>query len=172
MAAYTEYCIEPDKLSFMLQAYQKKKTLSMEEIWNMGIFLQIAVISNIRNVCEKIYSAQLQKYRVESIVERLVEQKPKEEQVFLHHPKTQQLGFGEMKYPFIEYMSYRLKKMGRKAYGYLEVLEEQVRKMGTDLSDVIQKEHFDIALRKVSMGNSIRSIKELLRINFQEFLNK
>lgn len=172
MAAYTEYCIEPDKLSFMLQAYQKKKTLSMEEIWNMGIFLQIAVISNIRNVCEKIYSAQLQKYRVESIVERLVEQKPKEEQVFLHHPKIQQLGFGEMKYPFIEYMSYRLKKMGRKAYGYLEVLEEQVRKMGTDLSDVIQKEHFDIALRKVSMGNSIRSIKELLRINFQEIFEQ
>ena len=46
-----------------LEAYQNKKTLNMEEIWSIGIFLQIAIIENIRNVCEKIKSSQIQKYR-------------------------------------------------------------------------------------------------------------
>ena len=38
--------------------------------------------------------------------------------------------------------------------------------MGTDISDVIKKEHFDIAVKKVSIGNCITSIKVLQRINF------
>ena len=46
-----------------------------------------------------------------------------------------------MKYPFIEYMSYRLKRYGKKGIGYLNVLEEQVNKMGTSIADVIKKEH-------------------------------
>ncbi len=66
-----------------------------------------------------------------------------------------------MKYPFIEYMSYRLKRYGKKAYSYLEILEEQVLKMGTTVSDIIKKEHFDIAVKKVTMGNCIKSIKEI-----------
>ena len=41
----------------------------MDEIWNIGLFLQIAIINNIKDVCEKIYSSQLQKYKVEEIAE-------------------------------------------------------------------------------------------------------
>ena len=54
----------------------------MEEIWNIGIFLEIAIIENIRKVCEKIYISQIEKYKAESIVERLVENKPKQEQKY------------------------------------------------------------------------------------------
>lgn len=41
-------------------------------------------------------------------------------------------------------------------------------KMGTTVSEVIKKEHFDIAVRKVTIGNCIKSIKEIGRINFLE----
>ncbi len=34
-------------------------------------------------------------------------------------------------------------------------------KMGTTVSEVIRKEHFDIAVKKVTMGNCIKSIKEI-----------
>ena len=35
-----------------LNAYQSKKTLSMDEIWSMKTFLQLALIENIRSVCK------------------------------------------------------------------------------------------------------------------------
>ena len=76
---YTDAKINREDLQDYLRAYQQKKTLNMDEIWEMGTFLKIAIIENIRGVCEKIYSAQLQKYRVENIIERLVENKRKEE---------------------------------------------------------------------------------------------
>lgn len=168
IVAYTDAKIDSKNLKDLLRAYQTKKTLSMEEIWNMGMFLQIALIENIRNICEKIYSSQIQKYKVENIIERLIDNKGKEELKFknINLYKTKMHEYGEMKYPFIEYMSHRLRKYGKKAYPFLNILEEQVNKMGTDISEVIKKEHFDIAVKKVSIGNSITSIKSLQRINF------
>ena len=80
--------------------------------------------------------------------------------------------FQDMKYQFIEYMSYTLKRYGKKGYRYLKVLEEVVEKLGTTVSDVIKKEHFDIATQKVLMGNSITSIKKIQRINFLEIFEK
>ena len=164
--AYTDNKIDDETLKLALQAYQKQKSLNMEEIWNLWIFLDIAVIENIRLVCEKIMQAQNQKYKVESIIERLVERK--EENRF----KSSKITFkpyylkNEIKYPFIEYMSYKLKRFGKKGIAYLNILEEVVEKTGLTISEVIQKEHFDIALQKVLIGNSITSIREISRINF------
>lgn len=170
IVAYTDAVIDRDNLSNLLQAYQSKKNLSMDEIWNIGIFLQIAIIENIRGICEKIYSSQLQKYKVESIIERLVENKS--DLKFKNNYSTRTVGYGEMKYPFIEYMSYRLKQYGKQAYVFVNALEEQVDKMGLTIAEVIQKEHFDIAVKKVSMGNSITSINTIIRVNFLEIFEQ
>ena len=75
IAAYTDNRINEYILKLAISAYQRRKTLSMEEIWSLWIFLDIAAIESIRNVCERIYTSQMQKYKVESIVERLVENK-------------------------------------------------------------------------------------------------
>lgn len=172
IVAYTDGKIDSENLKNLLKAYQRKKTLNMEEIWNIGTFLQIALIENIREVCEKIYITQIQKYKVESIVERLVENK--KELKFVNNPSYQvkDLIPGQMMYPFVEYMSYKLKKYGRQAISYLNILEEQVNKMGTTVSEIIEKEHFDVALKKVLIGNCIKSIKELGRINFLEIFEQ
>lgn len=166
IASYTDNKIDDETLKIALLAYQKQKNLNMEEIWNLWVFLEIAIIENIRAVCEKIMQAQIQKYKVESIIERLVEKK--EETRF----KSPKISFrsnylkNEMKYPFIEYMSYKLKRFGKKGIAYLNILEEEVKKTGITIPEAIKKEHFDIAMQKVLIGNSITSIKEISRINF------
>ena len=116
IVAYTDNKLEKKELEDYLASYQTKKTLSMEEIWNIGIFLQIAIIENIREISEKIYSCQIQKYKAENMVERLVENKEKNEQHFNHNQtkKIEKDMFNDMKYPFIEYMSYILKRYGKK----------------------------------------------------------
>ena len=168
IVAYTDNKINDEILNLTITAYQKRKLLSMEEIWNLWIFLEIAIIENIRNICEKIYSTGVQKYKVENIIERLVENKDSKKQVF-KNTKSENNNLvlhKEMKFPFIEYMSYKLKKYGKQGLPYLNILEEQVNKMGMTISDIIKKEHYNIAISKVSIGNSIISLKEILRVNF------
>ena len=162
---YTDNHIDQHNVSSLLSFYQKKKTLSMQEIWNIGTFMQIAIIQNIRDICDKIYFSQLQKYRAENILERIVEKK--EELKYKNLGEYRKVkGYGEMKYPFIEYLSYKLKMQGKAATPFINVLEEQVNKMGTTIDEVVKKEHFDIALKKVAIANCITSLKELLRMDF------
>lgn len=166
IATYRDNKIDDETLKIALLAYQKQKTLNMEEIWNLWIFLEIAIIENIRSVCEKIIQAQNQKYKVESIIERLVEKNTPKKMKFPKIIFEHNYSRSEMKYPFIEYMSYKLKKFGKKGIAYLNILEDEVEKTGLTISEAIQKEHFDIALQKVLIGNSITSIREISRINF------
>ncbi len=168
IVAYTDNKINDEILNLAITAYQKRKLLTMEEIWNLWIFLDIAIIENIRSICEKIYSAELQKYKVENIIERLIEKKDNRKLKFknIKVENRKNITYKEIKYPFIEYMSYKLKKYGKQGVPYLEILEEQVNKMGMSVSEVIKKEHYDIAISKVSLGNCITSLKEILRVNF------
>ena len=168
---YTDNKIETENLEKYLTAYQTKKTLNMDEIWNIGLFLQIAIIENIREICERIYISQMEKYKVEIIVENLIENKPTSRFKTFRLNKNLKK-FSDMKYPFIEYMSYKLKRYGKKTEKYLEVLEEIVEKTGSSVSDIIKKEHFDIANKRVSIGNCIISIKKIQRINFLEIFEK
>ena len=172
IVAYTEGKIDKEDLEKYIESYQTKRTLNMDEIWNIGLFLQIAIINNIKEVCEKIYSSQIQKYKVENIAERLIENKGKSELKFKNTNFANQKIFTDMRYPFIEYMAYTLKRYGKKGYSYLRALEETVEMAGSTVSDVIKKEHFDIALKKVLIGNYITSIKKIQRIDFLELFQK
>ena len=84
-------------------ALQAQKNLFMEEIWNLGLFLEISIIEKIRGIAEKIFSSQMQKYKVENIVERIIENKD-----------IRKIKLDVDLYPFIEYMSYRLRVYGKK----------------------------------------------------------
>ena len=65
IVAHTDSKIDRLTLEKYLKAYQINKNLGMDEIWNVGIFLQIAIIEKIRQICEVIYISQMQKYKVD-----------------------------------------------------------------------------------------------------------
>ena len=171
IVSYSDGKITSEAIQKYLQAYQNKKTLSMEELWSVPTFFQIALIEKIRAICEKIYLSQMQKRKVENIVVRLVDMKPVEKYTDKSGYNFATNEASQSKYPFIEYMSYKLKRYGKRAYSYLDVLEEQVSKMGSTVDECINREHFDIAAKKISMGNCITSINALNRLNYVEIFN-
>ena len=136
--------------------------------------MQIAIIENIRQIAENIYISQYEKIRVESIIERLVERKTKKERKYNIYKgsKNIKIKMYDIKYPFVEYLSYKLKKYGKKTENFLSILEEEIEKTGTSVSEITKREHFDIAINKISIGNAITSIKKLQRINFLEIFEK
>lgn len=171
IVAFSDCKVDRETIDIALHSYQRKKLLSMEELSSIGIFIKISIISHIRELCEKIYSSQLQKYKAESIIERLVENKPHTNLKFGNINYNFKFNEEKLKYPFVEYLSYKLKKYGKKAVSYQNVLEKEIQKAGLTISEVIQKEHFNIANVKISMGNCITSIKSLNRINFSELFS-
>ena len=174
MVAYTDAKIDNKNLEEMLTSYQNKKTLSMEEIWNIGSFIQIALIENIREICESIYYTQMQKYKVENTVSRFLEDEKikKENNINMQISKLGMAKSNKLKNAYVEYMSYKLKKYGKQGLAYLNILGEEVAKTGNDIAEIVRKEHFDIAIKKVAIGNDITSLKTISRINFLEIFEK
>lgn len=170
IVSYTDCKLNSNIIYKCLEAYQKNKLLSIDEIENFGIFLKISIINKIRNICEKIYSSEIQRFKAESIIERVIENKSQSEQKFSNSFKTYNNFEDELKYPFIEYMCYKLKKYGKSGTSYQEILEEEVSKLGLSCFDVVQKEHLYIANLKITVGNCIKSLRDISRINFGELL--
>lgn len=170
IVSYTDCKLDSTIIYKCLEAYQKNKMLSIDEIENFGIFLKISIINKIKNICEKIYSSEIQRFKAESIIERVIENKSQNDQKFSNSFKTYNNFEDELKYPFIEYMCYKLKKYGKNATEYQEILEEEVSKLGLSCFDVVQKEHLFIANLKITVGNCIKSLRDISRINFGELL--
>lgn len=162
-----------EKIIEIIDSYQTRKILSMEEIWNIGIFIQIATIQTIADISKKIYYSQIQKYKVENIFERLIESKPNKEMIFQKKIKNKKnLKIEDLNYSFIEYMLYKLRRIGKKGIPYIEVLEKQVNKLGIKSDEVVKKEHLYVATLKIQMGTCITSIRKINRINFQKIFEK
>ena len=178
IVAYTDNKINREELEEYLISYQKAKYLSMEEVWNIGTFLEIAIIENTREICERIYNSQIQKMRAKNIIEKTLEKKEtdlKENTTALLKEVKQKEKLNiidNSRYAYIEYMSYSLKKYGKKAYSYQKALEEIVSRTGITVQEAIKREHIDIAVRKVSIGNGILSLKAIQRMNFSEIFEK
>lgn len=136
----------------------------MEELWIMPTMLKIAIIEYIYEICEKILDSQLQKFKVESLVERIVKNTSIQDQNFI---KYRNIKLDTEATSYVEHLMYALKKLGKEGKKYIETLEEEVKKVGTSINDVIKFEHYDMAVRRVSMANSITSIRNITRYNWQ-----
>ncbi len=163
--------VSEKKIIQSIDNYQLRKNLSMEEIWNIGIFLQIVIIQKISEICEKIYYAQLQRYKVENTFERLVELKPNNKRTFKNKINNKKSSY-DLNYSYVEYMTYKLRKIGKNGNQYIDVLEREIKKLGTTIDDIVQKEHLYIATLKIKLGTLITSLKEINRINYQNIFEQ
>ena len=163
LVKFTDGNITSENIQIFLNAYQTKRVMEMREIWMFPIMLKIALIQYIRKVSERIIVAQYQKLKVESLVERLVKKIPHNNQKFIRYKN---LEVDSEATSYVEHLTYLLKKLGKEGVEFLEILEDEVKRVGSTVSDVIKIEHYDLTLKRVSIANSITSIRRLARLNW------
>lgn len=160
---FTDGIVTKENVEIFINAYQTKRALLQDELYELPMMIQIALIEHIKNVSLRIIVGQLQKFKVESLVERIIKNKEVNKQKF---HKYKSINLQNEATSYVEYLIYLLKKMGQDGLPYLEILEDEISKVGTTSSEVIKAEHYDMAVRRVSMSNSILSIKNVMRLNW------
>lgn len=160
---YNDGYISKENIEKFFNAYQTKDVLIQTELYELELYLQIALVNKIKNVSNKIIKNQLQKFKVESLIERNVKKNKLESQKFY---KYKDIKVKNEVGSYVEHLFYKLKKMGRKAKKYLEILEEEINKAGSTSDKIIKSMHFEMTLQRVSMSSSILSLKRLTRLNF------
>ncbi len=160
---FTDGYITKENIEVFLNAYQTNRAMEMREIWQFSIMLKIALIEYIARISERMIVSQYQKLKVESLVERLVKKVPQGKQQF---SKYKNLEVDSEASTYVEHLTFLLKRLGKEGISYLEVLEDEVKKVGTTVLDVIKMEHDELTLKRVSMGNSITSLRRIGRLNW------
>ena len=108
LVKFTDGNITEDIIENFINAYSSKRALTMDEIWKLPLMIRIALIKHIRVVSDKILKSQLEKFQVESILERLIENKEVTNQKFREYRNVNLNG--EI-LSYVEYMIYSLKKL-------------------------------------------------------------
>ena len=163
-----------------LKEHQKLSYLTSEELDLFILMLKIALLKFIARICINITNSQAKKIEVEEIISNESDDNRYTKDVFLSLRKTINLKdyivnenhIKTANTAFIEYMSYRLKELGKSGEKYFERLKDEAEKIGFTVEEAIIKEHMEIAKTTDYIGRSILAYKQIQGINFREIFEK
>ncbi|HEY9060522.1 MAG TPA: glucoamylase family protein [Pseudobacteroides sp.] len=144
-----------------LNAYQSHSTLSDREIWAMPAMIRIALIENIKNICEKLNLTIKEWQQADEVIDNVLKSDDINTLKFIRSTEAKLKSSQQISTSFIEHLSYRLRKSGRGYARLSGTFDDLLSKYGTSTSDMCQKEHSVQAAYSVSIGNCILSLKFL-----------
>ena len=169
LVTFTDGNVTKEIIERFISSYESKRKISMDEMWIFPVMIKIALIQYIKIIAERIITSQHQKFKVASLVERIIKNKDVNDQLFYEY---RSINLNGQISSYVEFLAYLLKKEGKSAKKYIDILNEEIRKAGTSLDEIIKTEHYDMALRRVSASNSITSMKNILRYNWSTIFEK
>ena len=160
--------IEEGTLLKYLEAYQSHNVLFDREIRMIPMMLQIALLENVRMICENIKETQKQWNIADGIVDRWWSEDVSNEERIIASFKNTLENKIDTDISFVEHLFYRLRRSGKSYVKLLLELNEYLVSFSTTIETITQKEHNAQAVSAVSMGNDIMSFKYISSLNWTE----
>ncbi|MDP4092707.1 MAG: glucoamylase family protein, partial [Bacillota bacterium] len=168
LIAHTDGQMDENIIYNYLKAYQSHSTLLDREIWSLPVIIRIALIENIRSICEKIRDTQVQWNKADEIIDNWLENEGADADKIIKTVNNKFKAIDEIYPSFIEHLSYRLRREKKGYTQILKFIDDNLARFGTQLEDIMQKEHNSQAVSAVSMGNCILSIKYISTFEWTE----
>lgn len=168
LVAHTDGQIDERVLSDYLKAYQSHNILYDREIWAAPMVIRLALIENIRYLCENIKDTQFQWNKADEIFDNWQNSESADTD------RVMKLFSGSLRTidgtnpSFVEHLFYRLRRSGRSYVEVLRVMDESLIKLGTTTEQITQKEHSLQSANTVSIGNCISSMRFLSTFNWSD----
>ena len=159
LVLHTDGQMDETTLLNYLKAYQSHSVLFDREIWAIPIVMRLAIIENIRHLCEKIKNTQLQWNKADEIVDIWLTNNGDDSESFLKSFRNTLKTMDETNPSFIEHLYYSFRRSGYPYNKFLRVMDENLEKRGTTTESITQKEHLFQSVNTISMGNCITSLK-------------
>lgn len=172
LISHTDGRFDEKMLVNFVTAYQNYALLSSAELWVLPIMLRIALIENIRRICDKIVISHKQRYKADILADILVAYKDKKPEEYLEIAKDNMKQMESIDASFGEHLLKRLKKYGMETFTIIKYIDDRLAEQNTNSEGITQLEHKDQAMRQVSMGNSIISIKLISTLEWAEIFEK
>jgi len=172
LISHTDGRFDEKTLVNYVTSYQNYALLSSAELWVLPIMLRIALIENIRRICEKIMISRQQWFKADKLADVLVAQKHKTQEELLEIAKEYMKQMESIDTSFGEHLLKRLKRCGMETAMIIKHIDDRLAEQHTNSEGITLLEHKEQAMRQVSMGNSITSIKFISTLDWSEIFEK
>ncbi len=168
LVAHTEGQIDERIITDFLKAYQSNSILLDRELWAMPVMIRLALIDNIRNICEKIRDTHIKWRKADEIADSILKSESPDENYFKKILRENLLFGHDISLSFVEHLSYRIRRGGRQFSPLLRHIDAALARHGTSLDAVTQREHNTQAAYAVLIGNCIVSLKFISTMDWVE----
>lgn len=168
LVAHTDGQMDEKVMSDYLKAYQSHSVLFDREIWAVPMVMRLALIENIRHLCENIKNTQSQWHKADEIFDEWLSSESTDSFRVPKSFKDSLKTTDEANPSFVEHLFYRLRRSGRSYAKVLRTMDENLAKLGESTEHVTQKEHSKQSVDTVSMGNCITSLRVFATLDWAD----
>ena len=168
LVAHTDGRVDEAILKDYLKAYQSQNVLFDREIWATPIVIRLALIENVRALCEDIRASQLEWDKADEIYDEWLKNEERDAEKASKTLADRIKGMGDINPSRIEHLAYRLRRSGRNYALALRAIDNALVKFEKNIERITQKEHGARSISTVSMGNSITSLRYFGTLDFSD----
>ncbi|WP_192929721.1 GH36-type glycosyl hydrolase domain-containing protein [Alkaliphilus serpentinus] len=161
MVSHTDGRIDEDTIKHFIRAYQSKAVLATKEIWSISLMIKLALIENIRVICERIRATEGEWLKAEGAINHKSHQ-------LLELVKENFENHQGVNSSYIEHLLKRLRREGIESGEIIGYIEKRLMDYDISISQLIEEEHRSQAGRKISIGNAITSLNAIASIDWND----
>ena len=165
MVSHSDGRVDEDIIETFINAYQKNTVLTMGELWILPVMLRIAIIQNISKICGSMVYAQKQKEYADKISYEIANAYNNENITDeINKLDDENIQFNPF---FSERLLKELRDAGIENSEVYRWIDEKLSLNETSAEKEINTEHAREASFKLSIGNSITSIRDIESLNWK-----
>jgi cyclic beta-1,2-glucan synthetase len=168
LVGHTNGQVDEKNLAEYLKAYQSHHILQDKEIWALPSVVRLALIENVRVLCEDIKRTSVQWHRADLVFDQWLNDAGEDRDRFIKSFRESLLKMEEVDSSFVEHLFYRLRRSTHSYVDVLKIMDEILIQLGTTTLAVTQKEHNTQSMNTVLMGNSITSLRYFSSMDWTE----
>lgn len=176
MVSHTHGKFDDHALTKYLMAYQTHNVLFEREIYSIPAMLRIALIENIRGICEDILETKKQWALADETVEKWLEESDIEDDkvhtLFKNNSKSMVEALEKANRSYIEHLFFRLRRSGKSFSSVLHYIDAKLDKLNTTSEILASKAHNAQAMSTIAIGNSLVSLKLLSSMTWTELFDE
>ncbi len=162
--------VDPENLTSFVTAYQAVTVLQLGELWAIPIMLRLALIENLRRVATRIAVDRINRNLADYWGDRITQTAEKDPKGLILVTADMARSNPPMVSSFVAELTRRLQGQGPSLSLPLTWIEQQLSESFLTIEQSVQSENQKQAADRLSISNSIGSLRFLSAIDWREFI--
>ena len=162
--------VDPEGLSRFVASYQQVTALTLGELWAIPIMLRLALIENLRRVAVRLVASRINCNLADNWADQMVETAETDPSKLILLVADMARSDPPLVGSFVAELARRLQGQGPALTLPFTWITPRLSEVGLTVEQLIQMESQQQAGDQVSISNSIGSLRQLSRVNWQDFV--